>query len=97
MASRNGLGELGALGLVAGVTSSTPPVFTAPFTWSWASWSFRAASWVSSAVTSAADAGFDSSDLAWASIEAICWVSCVSAAAKLLMVTDRCQVTKAFA
>jgi hypothetical protein len=71
------LGELGELGAVAGVTSSTPLVLTAPFTWSWASCSFSTASWLSSAVTSAADDGFDWSELTWASIEAICWLSWV--------------------
>ena len=77
------------LGAVAGVTSSIPPVLTAPLTWSWASCSFSTASWLSSALTSAADAGFDWSDLTCAAIEAICRLSCVSAAVKLLMVTDR--------
>ena len=89
MASSNGLGELGALGAVAGVTSSIAVGATAPFTWSWASCSFSAALRLSSALTWAADAGFDWSDLTWAAVEAICRLSCVSAAARLLMVTDR--------
>ena len=88
-ASRDGLGELGALGAVAGVTTWTPPVVTAPLTWSWASCSFSAASWVSSAVTWAAAAGLDPSDLACASIVAICWLSWVSAAVRLSIAADR--------
>ncbi len=56
-ASRDGRGELGEPGGVAGVTTSTPPVVTAPFTWSWASCDLREACWAASALAWLAWAG----------------------------------------
>ena len=70
------LGELGDVGWLAGETTSTPPGVSAPVTWSWASCSFKTASWLASAEIVAvvpADGEVSlSSGLSWASSAAIC-------------------------
>ncbi len=90
-----GLGELGEVGTVAGVTSSSPEDAVAPATWSWASWPLSTACWLERAASCAAElAGSLPISLL---ITPICLVSWPSAAVRLLIEVVVDQETKALA
>ena len=95
-ASWAGLGELGEVGVCAGVTRTTSPVSTAPLTCIWANCSFRTACWLSRAEASG-EVVLPRNELSCCPSEEICERSWASAVARLRSATAWRYWTKSVA